>query len=44
MWDSAAAARAFFSDEMIERVTGLCGARPSLQYAQIATLVDDARS
>jgi hypothetical protein len=42
VWDSAAAARAFFSDEMIERVTG--GARPSLQYAQIATLVDDARS
>lgn len=42
LWDSEAAARAFFNDALVERVTGLYGVRPEIQFLQIATLVDNA--
>ena len=44
IWDSEAAAKAFFTAAMVERVTGLYGVRPSVEFAQIATLVENARA
>jgi hypothetical protein len=41
VWDSEDAARAFFSDELLERVAGLYGVRPSVEFVQIATLVEN---
>jgi len=43
VWDSEAAAKAFFTDEILERVTGLYGVRPTVEFVQIATLVDNVR-
>ena len=42
VWESDGAARAFLTDELLERVTGLYGVRPSVQYVQIASLVENA--
>ncbi|HSE24909.1 MAG TPA: YdhR family protein [Pyrinomonadaceae bacterium] len=44
VWDSEDAARAFFNDALLERVTGLYGVRPSVEFVQIATLVENARA
>lgn len=44
VWDSDAAAKAFFSDQLLERVTGLYGVRPTVEFAQIATLVENSRA
>jgi hypothetical protein len=44
VWDSEEAANAFFSDALLERVTGLYGVRPSVEFVQIATLVENARA
>ena len=41
VWDAEDAAKAFFSDELLERVTGLYGVRPSVEFVQIATLVEN---
>src|SRR3974390_1541498 len=41
-WDSEDAARAFFTDTLLKRVTDLYGARPSVEFVQIATLVENA--
>ena len=41
--DSEDAAKAFFSDELLERVTGLYGARPSVELVEIAALVENVR-
>ena len=43
LWESEDAARAFFTDALIERVTGLYGVRPTIRYADVAALVDNAR-
>ena len=43
VWDSEEAAKAFFTDELVERVTGLYGVRPSVEFSQIATLVENSR-
>ena len=43
VWDSEEAAKAFFSNELLERVTSLYGVRPSVEFVQIATLVENAR-
>jgi hypothetical protein len=42
VWDSADAARAFFSDELRERVTGLYGVAPTIDFVEIAELVDNS--
>jgi heme-degrading monooxygenase HmoA len=42
IWDSEEAARAFFTDEMRERVTGLYGVPPTIRFAEIAALVDNS--
>jgi hypothetical protein len=44
VWDSEEAAKAFFTDALLERVAGLYGVRPSVEFVQIATLVDNARA
>ena len=41
VWDSQDAAEAFFTDELVERVAGLYGVRPSVEFVQIATLVEN---
>jgi hypothetical protein len=44
VWDSEDAAKVFFTDELVERVAGLYGVRPSVEFVQIATLVENSRS
>jgi hypothetical protein len=44
IWDSEDAAKAFFSQQMLEGVTGLYGVRPTVDFVQIAALVDNARA
>ena len=44
VWDSEDAAKAFFNDALLERVTGLYGVRPSVEFVQIAALVENARA
>ena len=44
IWDSEDAARAFFTDALLERMTGLYGVRPGVEFVQIATLVENARA
>ena len=41
VWDSEDAAKAFFTDELLERVTGIYGVRPIIEFVQIATLVEN---
>lgn len=43
VWDSEDAAKAFFSDRLLERVSALYGVRPIVEFVQIATLVDNTR-
>jgi len=43
IWESEDAGRAFFSDRLLERVTGLYGVRPTVELVQIAALVENAR-
>lgn len=42
VWDSEEAAKGFFTEALLERVTGLYGARPSIEFVQIAALVENA--
>ena len=42
VWDSPEAARNFFSDEMRERVTGLYGVAPTIDFVEIAQIVDNS--
>lgn len=44
VWDSEDAARAFFTDELLERVSGLYGVCPDVEFVQIAALVDNVRA
>ena len=44
VWESEDAAKAFFTDELLERVTGLYGVRPTVEFVQIATLVENLRA
>ena len=43
IWDSEDAAKDFFTDALVERVTGLYGVRPDVEFVQIAALVENAR-
>jgi hypothetical protein len=43
VWDSADAAKMFFSEGLLARVTGLYGVRPSVDFVEIATLVGNAK-
>ena len=41
VWDSEGAAKAFFSPQLVDRVTELYGVRPTVQFAEVAALVDN---
>jgi heme-degrading monooxygenase HmoA len=43
IWDSDEAAKAFFTEPLLERVAGLYGVRPRVEFVEIATLVENAR-
>jgi len=42
VWESEEAARAFFTDELRERVTDLYGVPPTIAFLEIAQLVDNS--
>ncbi len=44
VWDSEDAAKAFFTDEFLQRVTNLYGVRPHVEFVQIAALVENIRA
>ena len=44
VWDSEDAAKAFFSEKLLEQVSGLYGVRPSVEFVQIAALVENVRA
>jgi len=44
IWDSEDAARAFFTDALLQRITNLYGVRPGIEFVQIAELVENARA
>jgi hypothetical protein len=41
VWESEEAAKAFFSPELIDRVTELYGVRPDVQFVELAALVEN---
>jgi heme-degrading monooxygenase HmoA len=41
VWESEAAAKAFFTEQMVKGVTALYGVSPSVEYAEVAELVDN---
>ncbi|MCC6727725.1 MAG: YdhR family protein [Chthonomonadales bacterium] len=41
VWESEAAARAFFTEELRERVTALYGVAPEIRFVEIAAFVDN---
>jgi hypothetical protein len=41
VWDSEQAARAFFNDALRERLTGLYGVAPAIEFVEIATLIEN---
>lgn len=43
VWDSRDAAEAFFNEALLARVTGLYGVRPTVEFVEIATLVENTR-
>ena len=44
VWESEDAAKAFFTGELLERGTGLYGVHPTVEFVQIATLVENVRA
>ncbi len=44
VWESADAAKSFFSEELRERVTGLYGVEPTIDFVEIAQLVDNSNA
>ena len=44
VWDSEDAAKSFFTDELLDRVTGLYGVRPTVDFVAIAALVENTQT
>jgi hypothetical protein len=44
VWESVDAANRFFSEEMRQRVTGLYGVEPTIDFLEIAQLVENSRT
>lgn len=44
VWDSEDAAKAFFTDELLQRVTGHYGVRPDVEFVPVAALVENIRA
>jgi heme-degrading monooxygenase HmoA len=42
LWDSEDAARAFFTPELTERVTGLYGVKPRIEFAEVLAVIDNS--
>ena len=42
VWDSKESALEFFSDELRERVTALYGVAPTIEFVEIAEIVDNS--
>jgi heme-degrading monooxygenase HmoA len=42
VWESTEAAERFFSQEMRERVTGLYGVAPTIDFVEVAQFVDNS--
>jgi heme-degrading monooxygenase HmoA len=42
LWESEDAARDFFDEELVDRVTRLYGVRPTVSFVEVAELVDNA--
>ncbi len=42
VWESEDAARQFFGEQLVERVTGLYGVRPRIEFAELLELVDNS--
>ena len=43
VWDSVKAADAFFNEELTDRVAGLYGVKPTINFVDIAEVVDNSR-
>jgi soluble lytic murein transglycosylase-like protein len=41
VWDSEAAARALFTDDMVGKIADIYGVRPTITFVEIAVLVDN---
>jgi Putative mono-oxygenase ydhR len=41
VWETEASAKAFFTDELVERITSLYGVRPVVEFADVAALVEN---
>ena len=41
VWESEDAARRFFSEQLVERVTGLYGVRPRIDFAELVEAVEN---
>jgi hypothetical protein len=44
VWESREAADSFFTDELRDRVTGLYGVSPDIEFVEIAQIVDNSES
>ncbi len=44
VWESQGAAEGFFTEELRERVTTLYGVKPTVNFVEIAQVVDNSRS
>jgi len=44
VWDAEDTAKAFLTEALLERVTDLYGVRPSVEFVQIAALVENTRA
>ena len=44
VWESEEAAKAFFSQQLVDQVTGLYGVRPTVQFMDVAALVENRAS
>ena len=42
VWESEDAAKTFFTEALLRRVTSLYGVRPEVEFVKIATLVENA--
>ena len=41
VWEAEDAARSFFDERLLEQVTGLYGVRPTVEFVQVAALVEN---
>jgi hypothetical protein len=42
LWESEKAARAFFTPQLAQRIAGLYGVAPRIEFAEVPVLVDNA--